>query len=81
MAPGATDDVLSGDEPADRPEHGDRPEGGDRAEDGGRPDGGRPEGGETPPVPADRPDLAWDDVPDLDDVHAAASDDLGEGAD
>ena len=76
MAPGATDDVLNGDEPADRPEHDDRPEHGDRPE-----DGGRPEGGEPPPAPADRPDLAWDDVPDLDDVHAAASDDLGEGAD
>ncbi|UDY35180.1 hypothetical protein [Dermatobacter hominis] len=36
---------------------------------------------EVPEVPADRPDLEWDRVPDVADVHAAADDDLGEGAD
>ena len=51
-----------------------------RAQDG-RAQDGQHEQAEQPPDPEGRPDLEWDQVPDLEDVHEDADDDLGEGAD
>ena len=65
--PGATEPVDEQDE-----EHGRAGDEQDR-DDEGRDD--------QPPDAPGRPDLEWEQVPDLQDVHQDADDDLGEGAD
>ena len=70
--PGATDPVDQQDEEHERPE--DEQDRDDQDRDDTGPD-------EQPPDAEGRPDLEWEQVPDLDDVHQDADDDLGEGAD